>query len=91
MKRAMVALEAAFTADRNVTAALKAALGIATALRALPFDVNLWQAQNIWNDLFRRSDKAYWSPEWKLAFKKLGESLYIAVDQLVVEEGVTAF
>ncbi len=91
MKRAMVALEAAVTADRNVTAALKTALGIATALRGLPFDVNLWQAQNIWNDLFRRADKDYWSPEWKLAFKKLGESLYIAVDQLVVEEGVTAF
>jgi hypothetical protein len=72
-------------------AALKIALGIATALRALPFDVNLWQAQNIWNDLFRRSDKDHWSPEWKLAFKKLGDALYISVDQLVIEEGVTAF
>ena len=56
----------------------------------MPFDVNLWQAQYIWNDLFRRSDKVYWSPEWKLAFKKLGDALYISVDQLVIEEGVTA-
>ena len=46
--------------------ALQTALTVATTLRTLPFDVNLWQAQNIWNDLFRRSDKEYWSPEWKL-------------------------
>ena len=59
-------------------------------LRSMPFDVNLWQAQNIWNDLFRRSDKNHWSPEWKLAFKKLGEALYISVDQLVIDEGVGA-
>jgi alpha-amylase/alpha-mannosidase (GH57 family) len=91
MKRAMVALEAAVTGGRDVMAALKIALGIAAALRSLPFDVNLWQAQNIWNDLFRRSDKDRWSPEWKLAFKKLGDALYISVDQLVIEEGVTAF
>ncbi len=91
MKRAMVALESAVAAERNVITSLQPALAIATALRTLPFDVNLWQAQNIWNDLFRRSDKTYWSPEWKLAFKKLGNALYIAVDQLVIEEGVTAF
>ena len=91
MKRAMVALEAAANSDRAMTPTLKTALGIATALRSMPFDVNLWQAQNIWNDLFRRSDKDYWSPEWKLSFKKLGDALYISVDQLVIEEGVTAF
>jgi hypothetical protein len=91
MKRAMVQLEAAAIADRAMTAALQTALSIANALRTMPFDVNLWQAQNIWNDLFRRSDKNYWSPEWKLAFKKLGEALYISVDELVVEEGISAF
>ena len=91
MKRAMVALEAAATNDRAMMSALRTALAIATGLRALPFDVNLWQSQNIWNDLFRRSDKNYWSPEWKLTFKKLGEALYIRVDELVVDEGVSAF
>jgi len=91
MKRAMVALEAAANSDRAMMAALRTALNIAVGLHALPFDVNLWQAQNIWNDLFRRSDKDYWSPEWKLAFKKLGEALYISVDELVTDEGVTAF
>jgi alpha-amylase/alpha-mannosidase (GH57 family) len=91
MKRAMVALEAAADADRNMNGALQTALSIATALHDLPFDVNLWQAQNIWNDLFRRSDANYWSPDWKLAFKKLGNALYISVDELVTEEGVSAF
>ncbi len=91
MKRAMVALEAAADKDRAMKGALQTALTIATGLRTLPFDVNLWQAQNIWNDLFRRTDSSYLSPEWKLAFKKLGEALYISVDELVVDEGVTVF
>jgi alpha-amylase/alpha-mannosidase (GH57 family) len=91
MKRAMVALEAAAEKDRAMKGALQTALTIATGLRSLPFDVNLWQAQNIWNDLFRRIDKDYWPPESKLAFKKLGEALYISVNELVVEEGVTTF
>ena len=91
MKRAMVALEAAAEKDRAMKGALQTALTIATGLRMLPFDVNLWQAQNIWNDLFRRSDKDYWSPDWKLAFKKLGEALYISVDELIIDEGVSVF
>jgi hypothetical protein len=91
MKRAMVALEAAAEKDHAMKGALQTALTIASGLRALPFDVNLWQAQNIWNDLFRRSNTDYWSPEWKLAFKKLGEALYISVDDLVIDEGVTVF
>jgi alpha-amylase/alpha-mannosidase (GH57 family) len=91
MKRAMVALEAAADKDRAMKGALQTALTIATGLQSLPFDVNLWQAQNIWNDLFRRTDSSYLSPEWKLAFKKLGEALYISVDELVVDEGVTVF
>ena len=57
----------------------------------MPYEVNLWQAQNIWNDMFRRSDTSYRSPEWKTSFKKLGDALNISVDQLVIEEGVSAF
>jgi hypothetical protein len=57
----------------------------------MPFDVTFWQAQNIWNDLLRRSDKRYWSEEWRDGFKKLGEAMNICVDQLVVEAGVSAF
>jgi alpha-amylase/alpha-mannosidase (GH57 family) len=91
MKRAMVQLEAAANSERAMAGALRGALALATGLRTLPFDVNLWQTQNIWNDLYRRSDSGYWSPEWKLAFKKLGEALYISVDELVVDEGVATF
>ena len=57
----------------------------------MPIEVNLWQAQNIWNDVLRRSDTAYWSPDWKEDFKRLGKTMNISVDELVVEEGVSAF
>ena len=91
MKRAMVSLEASADKERAMKSALQTALTVATGLHSLPFDVNLWQAQNIWNDLFRRTSQNYWSPEWRLAFKKLGQALYISVDELVTDEGVTVF
>jgi len=91
MKRAMVKLEAAADAGRAPATGLNSALAIAAALRAMPFEVTLWQSQNIWNDLFRRSDRNYWSAEWKTGFHKLGEALNICVDQLVIDEAVSAF
>jgi alpha-amylase/alpha-mannosidase (GH57 family) len=93
MKRALVKLEAA-AAEQHPEAslnALHAALEIAQAIRSMPFEVTIWQAQNIWNDLLQRSDSTYWSPEWKSGFRELGEAMNIAVEQLVVEEGVSAF
>ncbi len=92
MKRAMVRLEAAAaTDDPSTGAALHTALTIAEALRSVPFEVNLWQAQNIWNDLLQRFDTNYWSEELRVGFRKLGRALNIAVDQLVVDEAVTTF
>jgi alpha-amylase/alpha-mannosidase (GH57 family) len=97
MKRAMVRLESAaaeaiFTpGDLATTAALHTALIIADTLGAMPFEVNLWQSQNIWNDLLRRYDSSTWPQDWKEDFKRLGFALNIAVDRLVVEEGVTTF
>ncbi|HEX7159444.1 MAG TPA: DUF3536 domain-containing protein [Edaphobacter sp.] len=91
MKRAMVRLEAAASEDTSVTDMLNDALLIASTIRTLPFEVNIWQAQNIWNDLLRRYDSHYWTNEWREGFKKLGEAMGIKVDQLVVEKGVTAF
>lgn len=92
MKRAMVALEAASALGGNLAiVALQNALTIADSIRTFPFEVNLWQAQNIWNDLLRRADIAIWSPEWRDGFRKLGLALSISVDHLVVEEGVPAF
>lgn len=88
IKRAMVQLEATVKAGQPPDAALRTALAIALALHTMPFDVNLWQAQNIWNELFRREDRSACSAECKLAFKKLGEALYICVDQLAIDEDI---
>jgi len=93
MKRAMVKLEAAIGNDhqpQNISV-LQDTLAIAESLRTLPMEVNLWQAQNIWNDLLRRSDTSHWSREWREGFYKLGLALNISVDDLVVEEGVSEF
>jgi alpha-amylase/alpha-mannosidase (GH57 family) len=91
MKRAMIRLEAAAAGDPTASGALNNAVLIAETLLKFPFEVNLWQAQNIWNDLLRRSGKNYWSEDWKEGFKRLGEAMHIKVDQLVIEEGVSAF
>ncbi|HWB32727.1 MAG TPA: DUF3536 domain-containing protein [Acidobacteriaceae bacterium] len=82
---------AASGSARAVAATLRSALTIATALRKLPFGVNLWQAQNIWNDLLRRNHLATWPEEWRTDFKKLGKALYISVDDLVTEPSVPTF
>ena len=91
MKAAMVRLETAAAASKTSTYDLYAALNIAESLRKMPFEVNLWQAQNIWNDLLRRNHKKDWPADWQEGFKKLGHALDIAVDQLQIEEGVSAF
>ena len=89
IKRAMVKLEAAV--EQQTLSVLTDALNIAESIGTLPMDVNLWQAQNIWNDLLRRSDSSFWSREWRDGFRKLGLALNISVDELVVEEGVSTF
>ena len=97
MKSAMIRLEASAAIEpgtsgtNGANSALHSAATIAETLRKMPFEVNFWQAQNIWNDLLRRSDKTYWSQDWQNGFKKLGEALNISVDQLEIEEGVSAF
>ncbi len=103
MKRAMVRLEVAGAASAPsavvpshpaTTHALNTAIVIAQTFAAMPFEVNLWQAQNIWNDLLRRNEGTdrlpESTPEWKEGFKRLGLALNIAVDRLVVDEGVAA-
>jgi hypothetical protein len=54
-------------------------------------DVNLWQAQNIWNDMYRRSESSEWTREWREGFRKIGVALNISVDDLVVDKAVRAF
>ncbi|QMV18614.1 DUF3536 domain-containing protein [Granulicella sp. 5B5] len=93
IKRAMVRLESAAQMQQSQQSLtiLNETLTIAEGLRLLPMDINLWQAQNIWNDLLRRSDSAYWSREWREGFRKIGIALNISVDELVVDKAVRAF
>ena len=102
MKRAMVRLEVAASASAPgavtpahpaTTSALNVAITIAQTLATMPFEVNLWQAQNIWNDLLRRNEGTARLPEstteWKEGFRRLGLALNIDVDRVVVEDGVS--
>ena len=92
MKRAMVELRA----ESHDLDTLDSALDIARALRVLPFELNLWQAQNIWYEtlLASRSRVALLpsvdQQQWKLNFRELGSLLYISVEDLVVEEELPA-
>ena len=54
MKRAMVALQEEVMEDAEQTATLENALLVARTLSELPFELNLWQAQNLWYDVYRR-------------------------------------
>jgi alpha-amylase/alpha-mannosidase (GH57 family) len=91
MKRAMVKLEET-AGERESQVYLQTTIDLAEHLRRLPFELTFWQAQNIWNDLLRRGGGGDgWTPEWKEGYKKLGHLLNIAVEELVVEEGVPSF
>lgn len=54
MKRAMVALKEEVVEDAEQTATLENALQAARTISELPFELNLWQAQNFWYDVYRR-------------------------------------
>ena len=54
MKKAMSRLEQAVDGEMPPELAITSARSIAECLRVMPFEVNLWQAQNIWNDLLQR-------------------------------------
>jgi hypothetical protein len=92
MKRAMVRLQAKPLEPES----LEHALTLARTLRELPFELNLWQAQNIWYDTLTKSNRfllgveASTAERWRENFLELGRQLSIAVEQLVVEEGSLA-
>jgi alpha-amylase/alpha-mannosidase (GH57 family) len=62
------------------------ALLIARTVRELPFDVNLWQAQNLWYDTWRDHRDQPSSAEWLEKMKELGRQMRISVDAIVAEE-----
>jgi hypothetical protein len=82
MKRAMVELHA----HPDEPHALDDALQIARTLRDLPFDLNLWQAQNLWYDAFRKVREKPPAEESFEKWKELGRQMNIAVDVIVAEE-----
>jgi hypothetical protein len=61
--------------------AVRHALSLATALRALPFSLDLWQAQNIWYELSPRA--AGEGKALRDDFLALGAALNIRVDRPV--------
>jgi alpha-amylase/alpha-mannosidase (GH57 family) len=95
MKRAMVELQM----SAGSLEMLDRALSLAHTLVELPFELNLWQAQNIWYEILRTSNYALTSqiaddrPQWEKDFNKLGKCLSIdttamtAPDQLAETTG----
>jgi alpha-amylase/alpha-mannosidase (GH57 family) len=88
MKRAMVDVQSEVTDQAEQMPTIENALLVARTVSELPFELNLWQAQNIWYDVWRRSPQpAVPDPEaWLNGFHELGEILRISVDDLVMEE-----
>jgi alpha-amylase/alpha-mannosidase (GH57 family) len=95
MKRAMVELQM----SAGSLEMLDRALMLARTITELPFELNLWQAQNIWYEILRTSSYALTSqtaedrPHWDKCFDQLGKCLSIettammAPDQLVEVTG----
>lgn len=72
----------------NVTL-LDATLEMAEALHALPFEVNFWQAQNIWNAMLHTAptgEQPRQNAEWTEKFLELGRKFDLEVEQLTVED-----
>jgi len=77
MKRAMVELQM----SSGSLEMLDRALALARTLAELPFELNLWQAQNIWYEILRTSSYALTAlaaedhPRWEKDFNELGACL----------------
>jgi hypothetical protein len=92
MKRAMVELQL----SAGALDTLDRALGLARALKEMPFDLNLWQAQNIWYEVLRGSRSALHAltPEdlekWEKRFNDLGNCLSIDTVAMTAPEPVVS-
>ena len=90
MKRAMLEL----TMSSGNLEILDRALSLARTLTELPFELNLWQAQNIWYEILRSSPNGLTAhapedrPRWERDFRELGCCLSIACDVITAEEPV---
>jgi hypothetical protein len=88
MKRAMVELQM----SAGSLEMLDRALNLAHTLVELPFELNLWQAQNIWYEILRTSSYALTSltaddrPLWDKAFKQLAICLSIDPETITLQD-----
>jgi hypothetical protein len=90
MKRAMVELQM----SSGSLELLDRALTLARTLVELPFELNLWQAQNIWYEILRTSSYALTAlaaadrPRWDKDFRALGKCLSIDWTSISADEHV---
>jgi alpha-amylase/alpha-mannosidase (GH57 family) len=92
MKRAMLDLQEEVVESTEQTTSLENALLVAQTISELPFELNLWQAQNLWYDIYRRIGKSCSldPTSWCKRFFELGKLMRISVEELVLEdEGAT--
>jgi alpha-amylase/alpha-mannosidase (GH57 family) len=92
MRRAMVELQS----SSGSLEALEQALMLGRLLAELPFDLNLWQAQNIWYEILRGSRQALSAlsaddrPRWEKSFNELGACLSIDCAAISAQDPATA-
>ncbi|HEX3986634.1 MAG TPA: DUF3536 domain-containing protein [Acidobacteriaceae bacterium] len=72
--------------DAECMQCVENALLIARTLPELPFDANLWQAQNLWYETYRDRRDRPPSAEWLEKMQELGRQLHISVESIVAEE-----
>jgi hypothetical protein len=88
MKRAMVELQM----SSGSLEMLDRALELARTLIELPFDLNLWQAQNIWYEILRTSNYSLTAlaaeerPQWDQNFSELGTCLSIDCEAMLAQD-----
>ena len=92
MKRAMVELQM----SSGSLEMLDRALVLARMLTELPFDLKLWQAQNIWYEILRTSGHALTAlsaeehPRWEKDFDELGACLTFDTQAIRADEEAAA-
>ncbi len=90
MKRAMVELQI----SAGSLEVLDHSLALARIVTELPFELNLWQAQNIWYEILRTSHYSLTAlsdedrPAWERDFNELGACLSIDTTSLTADESI---
>ncbi len=66
-------------------AILESVLELTSVLTQMPFEINLWHAQNIWNTMLHSPATIMQEAEWMEKFMELGRHLDLQVEDLIVE------